>query len=350
MKVYSGRVEFEPESGTLFVGLEGSALPTFHTDMSGFPDVTWNSGFSFDVSGAAATPEGTIYICEGAFTTHLYHATLETAPQQLCTIEVDMSALAWGREQLWGYSNYADPRGIYSIDPVSGTTELALDVGALRFFALGYNPVDDLFYGYSEYGTSGLYSVDIDSGEMIHLTGTIPATNGQGRGMAVGNNTVFLTATRGDDDIPYFAYDIAQGEGGDWVGFPNPYPTHHSTGGAAWIPDEIEDVPSIEAPSSQLPEAINLSQNYPNPFNPSTTIEFSLPSPQNVRLAVYNVLGEKVTILVDGTYSAGLHRVTFDTNLQPAGARSSHPLPSGVYIYRLTAGIHVNTRKMILIR
>jgi hypothetical protein len=316
--------------------------------MTGFPDVTWTSGFSFDVSGAAATPERIIYLCEGAFTTHLYQATLETAPQQLCTIEVDMSALAYGRDQLWGYSNYATPRGIYSIDPVSGATELALDVGALRFFALGYNPVDDLFYGYSEYGTSGLYSIDIDSEEMIHLTGTIPATNGQGRGMAVGNNTVFLTATRGDDDIPYFAYDIAQGAGGEWVGFPNPYPAYHSTGGAAWIPDEIDDIPNIGSRSPNIPNTITLSQNYPNPFNPTTTIEFTLPSPQDVQLTVYNVLGEGVATLVDGMQQAGVHRVTFNTSVG-AGPRA-YPLPSGVYIYRISTRTGVQSRKMVLVR
>jgi hypothetical protein len=226
--------------GTLFVGLEGSTPATFSSDMEGFPNINWTQHFSMNVSGAAATPDGRIYLCEGAFTTHLYQAGLNENPQQLCTIANDMSALAYGRETLWGYSNYASPRGIYSIDTASGATELALDVGAYRFFALDYNPEDDLFYGYTEYGTSGLYSIDIDSGEMIQLTGSIPATNGQGRGMAVGDNTAFLTATRGDDGIPYFAYDISQGVGGEWVEFPNPYPEYHSTGGAAWIaaPDE----------------------------------------------------------------------------------------------------------------
>lgn len=227
--------------GTLFVGLEGSTPVTYQSNMEGFPEIEWNTLFSMDVSGAAATPDGRIYLCEGAFTTHLYQASLTLDPQQLCTIANDMSALAYGRDTLWGYSNYATPRGIYSIDTETGATELALDVGAYRFFALDYNPVDDLFYGYTEYGASGMYSINIDTGEMIQLAGSIPATNGQGRGMAVGDNTVFLTATRGDDGIPYFAYDIAQGAGGEWVEFPNPYPNYHSTGGAAWIaaPDEI---------------------------------------------------------------------------------------------------------------
>ncbi|MCF7911934.1 MAG: T9SS type A sorting domain-containing protein [Candidatus Cloacimonetes bacterium] len=226
--------------GTLFVGLEGSSPVTYQSNMEGFPEIEWNTLFSMDVSGAAATPDGRIYLCEGAFTTHLYEASLTINPQQICTIANDMSALAYGRDTLWGYSNYATPLGIYSIDTETGATELALGVAPYRFFALDYNPDDDLFYGYTEYGASGLYSINIDTGEMIQLAGSIPATNGQGRGMAVGDNTVFLTATRGDDGIPYFAYDISQGAGGEWVEFPNPYPAYHSTGGAAWIaaPDE----------------------------------------------------------------------------------------------------------------
>lgn len=231
--------------GTLFVGLEGSSPATFTTDMTGFPNVTWTSGYSFDVSGAAATPDGTIYLCEGAFTTHLYQATLTSAPQLLCTISEDMSALAYGNDTLYGFSNYADPKGIYSIDPASGAATLVLDVytgTGFRFFALDFNPEDGLFYGYTEYGASGLYSINIDTGEMIQLTGSIPASNGQGRGMAVGNNTVYLTATRGDDNIPYFAYDLSQGAGGNWVEFPNPYPAYHSTGGAAFVPAPVPTI------------------------------------------------------------------------------------------------------------
>ncbi|NQV18284.1 MAG: hypothetical protein HQ534_07075 [Armatimonadetes bacterium] len=231
--------------GTLFVGLEGSTPPTYHSYMTGFPNITWINNYSFDVSGAAATPDGTIYIIEGAFTTHLYEATLLSSPQQICTISEDMSALAYGNNTLYGYSNYATPKGIYSIDTTTGAATLVLDVytgTGFRFFALDYNPLDSLFYGYTEYGASGLYSINIDTGDMIQLTGTIPASNGQGRGMAVGDNTVYLTATRGDDGIPFFAYDISQGVGGSWVEFTNPYPNYHSTGGAAWIPNQVQTI------------------------------------------------------------------------------------------------------------
>ena len=224
----------------LFVGLEGSSPVTKSTDLSGFPDVIWENHFAFDVAGAAAAPDGTLYLCNGAFTTRLYMSTDFGIPELTATLSEDIHGLAFGRGNLYGYSNYADPKGIYQIDPVTGDCTLVLDVytgTSFRFFALDYNPRDDLFYGYTEYGASGLYSINIDTGEMIQLAGTIPASNGQGRGMAVGNNTVYLTATRGDDGIPFFAYDLAQGVGGEWTPFTQAYPAYHSTGGAAWIPD-----------------------------------------------------------------------------------------------------------------
>lgn len=228
--------------GTLFVGLSSSSVPTYTSDMQDFPNITWEQHFTIEVDGAAATPDGMIYLCEGAFTTHLYQAGLDYDPQQICTTDEAMSALAYGRETLWGYANYASPRGIYSINTNTGAVELAVDVGSYRFFGLDYNPEDDLLYGYTEYGTSGLYSINIDTGEMIFLTGSIPASNGQGRALAVGDNTAYLAGTRGDDDIPYFAYDLSQGAGGEWVEFTNPYPEYHSSGGAAWVAAPETDV------------------------------------------------------------------------------------------------------------
>ncbi len=224
----------------LFVGLEGSAPPTRSSDMSGFPNVTWSNHFSFDVSGAAARPDGTLFLCKGAFTTRLYTATRTSAPRLVATISVDIHALAYGRGTLWGFSNFAPVKGIYEIDQSNGQATLVFDVFSdtgFLFFALDYNARDGLLYGYTEYGDSGLYSINLDTAEMIKLVGTIPAANGQGRGMAIGNNTVYLTATRGNDGIPYFSYDLSQGPNGEWIAFTQAYPQFHSTGGAAWIPD-----------------------------------------------------------------------------------------------------------------
>jgi hypothetical protein len=228
-----------PALAQLFTGLEtGSAPPMRVSDLIGFPDVEWSNSHAIDVSGAAAAPDGTLYVCNGAFTTNLYRIAPGGNPEFVSRIDKDMHALAYGRGTLYGYSNFADPKGVYAIDPATGATTLVVDVHTVegfRFFALDYNPVDDLLYGYTEYGDTGLYSINIDTGEMLKVVDPFAAVNTQGRGMAIGNNTVYVTATRGDDGVPFFAYDLSQGTGGSWVGFENAYPNDHATGGAAWV-------------------------------------------------------------------------------------------------------------------
>lgn len=83
-----------------------------------------------------------------------------------------------------------------------------------------------------------------------------------------------------------------------------------------------------------------LAQNYPNPFNPSTKITFSIPQAGNVKLSVYNLLGQDVKTLVNGFTSEGTHTVNFDAS----------NLNSGVYIYKIEANNFTQTRKMTLIK
>jgi len=83
-----------------------------------------------------------------------------------------------------------------------------------------------------------------------------------------------------------------------------------------------------------------LNQNWPNPFNPITLIKYALPKDCDAKLEVYNILGQKVTSLVDGNQKAGYKVARWD-----AGSFSS-----GIYFYRLQAGEFVQTRKMVLIR
>jgi hypothetical protein len=97
-----------------------------------------------------------------------------------------------------------------------------------------------------------------------------------------------------------------------------------------------------------IPTEYQLSQNYPNPFNPSTRINFSLPFESNVRLSVFNILGQEVKVLVDNQIkSVGSYNLTFDAK----------NLPSGIYFYRLTASStsegdrnFVDVKKMMLIK
>jgi endoglucanase len=87
-----------------------------------------------------------------------------------------------------------------------------------------------------------------------------------------------------------------------------------------------------------VPEDYGLMQNYPNPFNPTTTIEYVIPRESLAVLKVYNLLGQEMRTLYEGWASPGHHTISFDTS----------DLPSGIYLYRLTAGGVALSKKMIL--
>ncbi|HFE52649.1 MAG TPA: T9SS type A sorting domain-containing protein, partial [Bacteroidetes bacterium] len=96
---------------------------------------------------------------------------------------------------------------------------------------------------------------------------------------------------------------------------------------------------------NQLPGTIELYPAYPNPFNSSTQVRFSLPRAERVRLAVYDLVGHQVSVLVDRRLGAGTHRVVW------SGVDASRqPVPSGLYFVRLQAGPVSRTRKVLLLK
>jgi hypothetical protein len=97
---------------------------------------------------------------------------------------------------------------------------------------------------------------------------------------------------------------------------------------------------SIETGKDILPSHIELYQNYPNPFNPSTVISWQLAESINVNLKVYDILGREIKTLVNTYQTAGKHEVLFDGS----------NLPSGIYIYRLSAGNISINKKMLLLK
>lgn len=100
--------------------------------------------------------------------------------------------------------------------------------------------------------------------------------------------------------------------------------------------------PKVSEPPHEdvLPSIFTLNQNYPNPFNPMTVISYSLPTASDVKLDVFNILGQKVTTLVNGRQEAGEHTITWDAS----------QFSSGVYFYRIQTADAVETKKMLLLK
>ena len=96
---------------------------------------------------------------------------------------------------------------------------------------------------------------------------------------------------------------------------------------------------------TEAPTAYWLSQNYPNPFNPETAIRYTLPEEADVRLMIYNTMGQTVRTLVDASRPAGYHQAAWNGRDD-----EGHLVSGGVYFYRMTAGEFSETRRMILLR
>ena len=94
-----------------------------------------------------------------------------------------------------------------------------------------------------------------------------------------------------------------------------------------------------------LPTTYEVSQNYPNPFNPSTTIKYQLPEISNVKLVIYNVLGQKVRTLLSDRIEAGYHSVVWDGRNDEGRA-----VASGIYIYKFEAGNFNRTMKLMILK
>jgi len=97
---------------------------------------------------------------------------------------------------------------------------------------------------------------------------------------------------------------------------------------------------SFDVSTAQARAGAVLSVNYPNPFNPTTTIPFSVSESSEVRLAIYDLLGRQVAVLVEGVVTAGSHAVVFEAG----------QLPTGVYLVRLEAAGKVQTQRITLMK
>jgi len=90
----------------------------------------------------------------------------------------------------------------------------------------------------------------------------------------------------------------------------------------------------------ELPKSYALYQNHPNPFNPTTTFHFDLPEASEVKLTVYNIMGQEVAVVADRFWEAGTYTITFEAS----------KLPSGIYLYELIAGTFKQVKRMNLLK
>ena len=88
------------------------------------------------------------------------------------------------------------------------------------------------------------------------------------------------------------------------------------------------------------PDKFELNQNYPNPFNPTTQLSYNLKTDGEVKLTVFNLVGQSMRVLVDGFQTAGYYEVTFDAN----------ELPAGIYLYKLQVGNYSSVKRMTLVK
>jgi putative ubiquitin-RnfH superfamily antitoxin RatB of RatAB toxin-antitoxin module len=133
--------------------------------------------------------------------------------------------------------------------------------------------------------------------------------------------------------------DLKVGDRVEVRGEPQPNDEVNATKIKTQQPNVVTGIGDSDA-GSNLPTQFALEQNYPNPFNPSTNISYNLARDGRVRLAVYNLLGQRVATLVDEVRPAGSHTLIWN----------AANLPSGIYIYRLETGGNVLSRRMTLLK
>lgn len=171
-------------------------------------------------------------------------------------------------------------------------------------------------------GGSMVIGVDTQGGEIVAGSGAIVAITFNVSSAAVDNEQIQISF----NDL------VVAAAGG--LAVPS-----HGVGGLVTIYTDIED-------ETTLPTDFALKQNYPNPFNPSTTIGFDVPENSNVRISIFNVLGQEVRSLVSGNYSAGRYHAIWDAT-DNRGAK----VVSGVYFYRMnTDKGYTSTSKLVLLK
>ncbi len=273
----------------------------------------------------------------------------------------------------WGPTVTSNPKGIPEPDSTINILDLAI-------FAINYGTVNPtmkvvpLFADKSAGGALNLTLAGVDDSEQMTLGLSLNNADGQAKIAHVvmeieGDLQMTSCQPQVDQDkvgLPVFAkarqidniveFDFALiGSGATIAGSGELARFAFSGEGTVKLIEAIvfdnnnEEVPvdlvNGAKPGIHVPDSYELSQNFPNPFNPTTQISFQLPQAGQVTLEVFNLVGQRVTVLVDEYREAGIHTVTWH-GVNEHGSRVS----SGVYFYRLNAADVTMTRKMMLLK
>lgn len=193
---------------------------------------------------------------------------------------------------------------------------------------------------------TGVDGPEYDDGLLHHMVSTLNSTDIT---LSIDGELMGSAALAADNQIynisPNVAYLAKGGYAGDpeWIGDIHDFKVFNkalSEEEVLWLYQNGPISAIDENEIATLPKEYSLSQNYPNPFNPTTNISFNLPKKSEVKIIVYDVLGQEVVTLLDEFKSAGQHIVQFD----------GKNLRSGLYFCRMNIGNQVFTRKMTLIK
>ncbi len=215
---------------------------------------------------------------------------------------------------LAAYNNAVGAAELRLVDLATGNTVLVGPIGAGSGVEVG------------AFGVPGA-----SAGQFIKLVGATSGTIAPGDVQGLTVRLFGIDATSSPMDTSYSAnIEISSNDASDPV---------------VVIPVFLQVGPTGIEVDLPLPTTFAVSPNYPNPFNPSTTINFQLPEAVDVKLVVYNVLGQKVRTLVNKSMQPGHYKTTWN-GLNDAGMQAA----SGIYIYRFEAGNFNKVQKMILLK
>ncbi len=237
--------------------------------------------------------------------TYLINYLYKHGPAPNCGSRSDMSTHAKLRPSGFISAIHKDDRTTIELTSSATLAGLEMELKALDGKSVNINTTIRGFEPF--YSQDG----DIITLGMFDLTGNAKIALGKNAILKVDGNVEIVSVLGADESANGLAFDIINGA------------------------SKIEIQPTDFA----------LLPNHPNPFNPTTQITFALPKACEAILEVYNIAGQKVATLVDGTLEAGEHTVQWDSRDQ-----SGASVASGIYLYRLTAGEFKDTKKMILLK